>query len=61
MINSDGIPLEKLTNDNNQHLVNAEGLDLMKRMLVYDKNNRITPEEAMKHPYFYPLFDKEID
>ena len=32
-----------------------DGLDLLYKMLVYDKNLRITPIEAMKHPYFDPV------
>ncbi len=36
-------------------MVNEEGLDLLRKMLVYDKNERITPIEAMKHNYFYPI------
>jgi casein kinase II subunit alpha len=32
--------------------VQAEGLDLLNKMLQYDKNGRITAKEAMAHPYF---------
>jgi len=27
-------------------------LDLVEKIFVYEPNQRITPEEAMKHPYF---------
>jgi len=32
--------------------MNADGLDLLKRMLVYDPAQRITARDAMKHRYF---------
>ncbi len=47
--------LEEFINKNNQSLVKEEALDLLKKMLVYDKNLRITPIDAMKHPYFDPV------
>ena len=30
-------------------------MDLLKRMLVYDHAERITPKDAMSHPYFDPI------
>jgi casein kinase II subunit alpha len=36
-------------------LVSDDGLDLLRKMLVYDKNLRITPIQAMNHPYFNPV------
>ena len=36
-------------------MVSEEALDLLGKMLVYDKNLRITPIDAMKHPYFHPI------
>ena len=47
--------LEDFVNKNNQHLVTEDGLDLLKKMLVYDKNLRATPIEAMNHRYFDPV------
>jgi len=35
--------------------VTQDGLDLLYKMLVYDKNGRITPTEAMQHPFFDPI------
>ena len=32
-----------------------EALDLLDKMLKYDKNNRIKPKVAMQHPYFDPI------
>lgn len=39
--------LEEFINKNNQSLVSEEALDLLRKMLVYDKNLRITPIDAM--------------
>jgi serine/threonine protein kinase len=36
-------------------MMSEEGLDLLRKMMVYDKNLRITPIEAMKHRYFDPI------
>ncbi|TNV76964.1 hypothetical protein FGO68_gene874 [Halteria grandinella] len=33
-------------------LVSEEGLDLLEKMLQYDKNLRITAAEALEHPFF---------
>ncbi len=35
-----------------QRLVNAEALDLLSKLLVFDHGARILPKEAMAHPYF---------
>jgi casein kinase II subunit alpha len=37
--------------------VNEEALDLMDKMLVYDRELRIAPKEAMEHPYFKPVLE----
>lgn len=49
------VNLEDFINKGNKHVVNEPGLDLLRKMLVYDKNKRITPIEAMSHPYFEPI------
>lgn len=49
------VPWTAFITEKNQHRVNPEGLDLLSKMLVYDKNKRITPTEAMQHPYFAPV------
>ena len=49
------VELEELVNKNNKSVVTELGLDLLKKMLVYDKNLRITPIDAMNHPYFDPV------
>lgn len=42
----------KFINEKNQHLVSDEAIDLMEQMIVYDHDMRITPKDAMEHPYF---------
>ena len=49
------MPLENYVNQNNYSRVTQDGLDLLKKMLVYDKNGRVTPGEAMQHPFFAPI------
>jgi casein kinase II subunit alpha len=48
-------PWESFINESNKHLVDKDGLDLLSKMLVYDKNLRITPKDAMAHRYFDPI------
>lgn len=47
--------LQEFVNKGNQQCVTAEALDLLEKMLVYDKNLRITPIDAMAHIYFDPI------
>ncbi len=39
----------------NKHLVSMDAIDLLSRMLRYDKAERITAKDAMEHPYFAPV------
>lgn len=48
-------PWKRFVNENNQHLVSDEFLDLIDRLLRYDHQERLTAKEAMDHPYFYPV------
>jgi len=50
-------PLTKFINKNNTELVNDHALDLLEKMLTYDKNERITAKDAMQHPYFDPVLE----
>ncbi|XP_002162509.1 casein kinase II subunit alpha [Hydra vulgaris] len=43
---------ERFVNNENHHLVSADAIDLLDKVLVYDHNKRLTAREAMDHPYF---------
>jgi len=51
------VPFEKFINQKNHETANPAAIDLLSKMLVYDKNLRINCKEAMKHPYFDPIRD----
>jgi len=36
-------------------MCSEEAIDLLGKMLVYDKNNRINCKDAMAHSYFDPI------
>jgi len=38
-------------------MASDEALDLLSKMLVYDKNERIKCKDAMAHPLFDPIRD----
>ena len=48
-------PLESFRDEDNASICPDEAIDLTYRLLVYDKNKRITPVDAMAHPYFDPV------
>jgi casein kinase II subunit alpha len=50
-------PWNKFVTPENEHLVTNDALDLLSRMLVYDHAERITPKDAMLHPYFAPVVE----
>ena len=47
IVNTEQVPLESFVNSNNFSRVTQDGIDLVYKMLVYDKNGRITPTEAL--------------
>lgn len=49
------VELEEFVSKNNQSVCSEAGFDLLRQMLVYDKNKRITPIQALGHPYFDPV------
>lgn len=51
-------PWTKFITPDNQALCSNEALDLLSKMLVYDHEERITPKDAMLHPYFAELREK---
>ncbi|XP_037077645.1 casein kinase II subunit alpha isoform X1 [Pollicipes pollicipes] len=46
---------ERFVHADNQHLVSAEALDFLDKLLRYDHQERLTAREAMEHQYFYPI------
>jgi casein kinase II subunit alpha len=52
-------PWNKFINNSNEQLVTEEALDLLDHMLRYDHAERITPKDAMEHPYFNPIKEKK--
>lgn len=48
-------PLSNFVSGRNSHMCSDEALDLLGKMLVYDKNLRIKTKDAMAHPYFNPI------
>lgn len=49
------IPFKCFVNEKNKHMISEEALDLLEKMLKYDKNHRINCTDAMAHPYFDPI------
>jgi len=45
-------PWQKFTTQENMHLCTNDSIDLLSKMLIYDKAERISPKEAMQHEYF---------
>jgi casein kinase II subunit alpha len=48
-------PWASFINEKNKDLCCPEAIDLMSKMLVYDKNMRINCKDSMAHPYFDPI------
>ena len=46
-------------NPENQHLVSAEAIDFLNKLLRYDHAERLTVREAMEHPYFLPIVERQ--
>lgn len=49
----------KFVNNTNEHLVSAEALDLIDKVLVVDHQHRLTCKEAMAHPFFDPIRNQQ--
>src|SRR4051794_28742581 len=45
-------PWSKFVNMDNQKYISSEALDFLDHLLRYDHQERLTPREAMQHPYF---------
>lgn len=50
----------KFITTQNDQLVTDEAIDLLNKMLRYDHAERITPRDAMEHPYFKPIRDHHM-
>ena len=44
----------------NAHLCSEDALDLLSKMLLYEREERVLPCDAMKHPYFAPVIQFHI-
>jgi len=51
-------PFSGFITPENSELVSEEAIDLLGKMLTYDKNLRISAKDAMKHEYFDPVRPK---
>ncbi|WIA40527.1 hypothetical protein OEZ86_013874 [Tetradesmus obliquus] len=49
----------KFVTPDNAHLVSPEALDFLDGLLRYDHQERFTCKEAMAHPYFAPVRERE--
>lgn len=49
------VPFTAFINGRNKSLATEDAIDLLSKMLVYDKNLRIRPKDALKHRYFDPV------
>mmetsp|Transcript_3190 Transcript_3190/g.8438 ORF Transcript_3190/g.8438 Transcript_3190/m.8438 type:complete len:421 (+) Transcript_3190:663-1925(+) len=54
-------PWTKFVNADNQHLTSPEAFDLLSKLLRYDHQERPTCQEAMAHPYFDIVRERERD
>ncbi|ORX94203.1 Pkinase-domain-containing protein [Basidiobolus meristosporus CBS 931.73] len=52
-------PWNKFITTENQKYVSPAALDFLDKLLRYDHQERLTPKEAMDHPYFDPVKEKE--
>merc|ERR1712147_387434 len=50
---------ERFVNTENQHLVSAEAIDLLDKLLRYDHQERLTARQAKDHEYFAPVVRQE--
>jgi casein kinase II subunit alpha len=57
MGNHKKVPWKKFINNENRHSVNDEVIDFLDRLLVFDHEGRMLPQEAMKHPWMEPVRD----
>lgn len=51
---------ERFIHTENQHLVTAEAIDFLDKLLRYDHAERLTAKEAMDHSYFFPVVNEQL-
>jgi casein kinase II subunit alpha len=49
------VPWDNFIKDKNRELCSPDAIDLLGKMLKYDKNKRINCKDAMAHAYFDPV------
>ena len=54
-------PLRRFVSSDNKHLAVPEAIDFLSQLLRYDHQERPTAREAMAHPYFAPIREKEAE
>ena len=47
--------LRSFIDSKNKDRINEDGLDLLERLLCMDKDERITPRDALTHNFFQPI------
>lgn len=52
-------PWTKFITNENEKFVSPEAIDFLDKLLRYDHMERLTPKEAMAHPYFDPVRPKD--
>ncbi|KAI8826993.1 Pkinase-domain-containing protein [Fimicolochytrium jonesii] len=48
-------PWRRFVTPDNERYISNEALDFLDKLLRYDHQERLTPQEAMMHPYFDPV------
>jgi len=54
-------PWTKFITVENQRYISNEAIDLLDHLLRYDHQDRLSPQEAMEHPYFDPVREKKVE
>ncbi|XP_075253213.1 casein kinase II subunit alpha-like [Convolutriloba macropyga] len=49
---------DRFRHSENQHLVSEEAIDFLDKLLRYDQLERLTAREAMDHPFFQPVLER---
>lgn len=50
---------QRFVTADNTHLVSPDAIDLLDKLLRYDHQERLSPKEAMAHPYFAPVLAED--